>query len=103
MKIILIVTFLMNTLTDNDDTLYKCRVCGIKWSTPPWGKDGKHPKWGICACCGVEWGYEDCWLTSIRNYRQQWLNSGAEWFDPKKKPENWNLKEQLLRIPLQFL
>lgn len=84
-----------------------CRVCG--YYDPdyleyfPWGENGCVPSYDICECCGVEFGYEDWILESIRHYRAEWLAGGTKWFVPKSKPEDWNLEEQLKQIPPQFL
>jgi hypothetical protein len=82
---------------------YPCRICGLLQEDPPWGEDDKTPSFEICACCGVEFGYEDINFVSIRNYRARWLEEGAEWFDVKAKPMEWNLEEQLKNIPSEFL
>lgn len=81
---------------------YKCRVCGLLQETLPWGEDGKSPSYNICYCCGVEFGYEDCTLVSIKNYREKWIESGGKWNKKKYQPINWSLAEQLLNIPKQY-
>jgi hypothetical protein len=78
-----------------NDNNYYCRVCGLKESEPPWGEDGKTPSFNICSCCGTEFGYQDCQPSAILKQRQKWLDAGAKWFRPDKKPEHWNLEEQL--------
>jgi hypothetical protein len=79
-----------------------CRVCGL-WSLyPRWGDDDKSPDYSICECCGVESGLEDDYLEGIREYRQAWLDTGAKWFLPKLKPQNWDLEEQMKNIPERF-
>jgi hypothetical protein len=83
------------------DTLY-CRVCGFLNVLPPWGEDDDYPDYGICDCCGVEAGLDDRSLVGIRLYRKEWLDSGAKWFKPKLKPENWDLEEQMKNIPERF-
>lgn len=80
-----------------------CRVCGYKNSEPPWGEDDESPDWDICPCCGVETGYEDVILSTIRLYRERWLADGAKWLDRKEKPSDWDLAEQMKNIPPQFL
>lgn len=57
------------------DQLYKCRVCGFPQADPPWGLDGRTPSFDICACCGVEFGYEDATAEGVERYRQEWLDS----------------------------
>lgn len=80
-----------------------CRVCGFYHEDPPWGDDNHTPGYEICHCCGVEAGYEDYTLDSIRAYRNQWLNKGATWFEKKAQPDNWNLNEQMEKIPKEYI
>ena len=89
------------TLMHNNE-FYVCRVCGAEQLDPPWGEDGQIPSYDICDCCGVEFGYEDMNLESIKRYRQKWLDSGANWFRKKNKPESWFLDRQLQNIPKQY-
>jgi hypothetical protein len=86
----------------NNDESYRCRVCGLKRLSQPWGEDGQTPVFEICKCCGVEFGYEDCDVQSVKKFREEWLNDGAKWFRLKAKPENWSLEEQLKQIPKAF-
>lgn len=80
-----------------------CRICGLYTEIPPWGDDAKCPTFEYCPCCNVEFGNQDYNLTSVKNYREKWLNDGGKWFVAKEKPENWNLEEQLKGIPNDFL
>jgi hypothetical protein len=75
-----------------------CTICGLDQGEPPWGEDGRTPSFVICECCGVEFGYQDCLLEGIRKYRTEWLQAGSQWCEPKYKPLNWNLDEQLQQI-----
>ena len=76
-----------------------CPVCGYPLGNyNPWGDDGKTPTFDICPCCGVEWGNEDYTTESRTEYHNKWLADGAKWFEPQKKPVNWNLEEQLKDI-----
>jgi hypothetical protein len=75
-----------------------CTICGLDQGEPPWGENGQTPSFVICECCGVEFGYEDCLLEGIRKYRNEWLQAGSQWHEPKYKPLNWNLDEQLQQI-----
>ncbi len=84
------------------ESIHYCRVCGLYHEDPPWGYDNKTASHDICSCCGTEFGYEDCNLKSIRQMRQRWIAEGTHWFEPKRKPENWNLEEQLKNIPLKY-
>lgn len=78
---------------------YYCTVCGLPLGDfAPWGDDKESPTFDICPCCGVEWGNEDYTPESRTEYRNEWIESGAKWFEPQKKPESWNLEEQLNNI-----
>ena len=72
-----------------------CRVCGFKLRFSPWGEDNNSPTYEICPCCGAEFGCDDYTPKSIKAYREKWIKSGAKWFNPDKKPDNWNLEKQL--------
>ena len=76
-----------------------CRICGLDQGYPAWGEDGETPTYNMCPCCGVEFGYEDAFLDTIRDYRQTWLANGGKWLMPQLRPEGWNLQEQLRQIP----
>jgi len=80
-----------------------CRICGLAQARAPWGEDGKTPTFEICDCCGVEFGYEDATSKGVREYRKRWLDHGAEWWEPTRRPENWDLSEQLRQVPGDFL
>jgi hypothetical protein len=80
-----------------------CRVCGLDLGIPPWGYDGQTPQFIICDCCGVEAGYEDCSVESCRQYRKEWIAKGSRWFDPKCKPTNWSLEEQVKHVLSEYL
>lgn len=82
---------------------HNCRVCGLYITIKPWGNDGQSPTFEICPCCGVEFGNEDYSLDSIRNFRKEWLSQGTPWFDPKQRPQNWILEDQLQSIPDNYL
>lgn len=80
-----------------------CRICGLYTENfLPWGENGESPSYDICFCCGTEFGYEDNNLKAILSNREKWLNNGANWFNPDKKPDNWNLEEQLSHIPEKY-
>lgn len=79
-----------------------CRVCGYELNEPPWGNDGMSPSFEICPCCGVEFGYEDVSLQSIRTFRSKWLASGSPWFDISKRPKAWDISVQLELVPFEW-
>jgi len=73
---------------------YICHVCGFDGlDEEPYLKNGKMPSRDICDCCGCEFGYDD-----NEKYRLEWIASGGEWFNPKSKPKDWDLKIQLSKI-----
>lgn len=84
-----------------------CRVCGLYIDDKPWGDDNKTPTHDICPCCGVEFGNEDFCLASLKEYRKQWIEKGAKWWDEENptnsphttKPFNWKVEEQMTHIP----
>ncbi|GMU81267.1 MAG: hypothetical protein AMXMBFR47_11380 [Planctomycetota bacterium] len=78
--------------------LNACRVCGWQQEEPPWGADGKTPSFAICSCCGVEFGYEDATPEAIKRYRAKWFADEARWFDPNKKPADWDFARQLAEL-----
>lgn len=84
-------------------TSFNCRVCGLRQSVQPWGKDDKIPSYKICSCCGVVFGYEDATKESVINYRKAWLENGARWFVPRDKPIMFDLDVQLKGIPTKYL
>ncbi len=79
-----------------------CRVCGYRESHPIWGSDGHSPKFDSCDCCGVEHGYQDSTPNSAKVFRDRWIANGAHWMTKAKKPDVWNLNEQLSRVPRKF-
>jgi len=85
------------------DNNFHCRVCGYLPEMPPWGGDGQSPTYEICPCCGVEYGYEDSTVSSVKKYRDEWADAGYKWQDVNAKPKFWNLEDQLKRIPEIFL
>jgi hypothetical protein len=83
--------------------LKNCRVCGFDTGYFPWGVDDNTPSYGICPCCGVEFGNEDYTLDSLKEYRTEWISKGAKWFLPDQKPSYWSLENQLLQIMSAYL
>lgn len=79
-----------------------CRVCGLDHGYPKWGDDGRCPDFEICGCCGTEAGYEDYTIQSALLARKRWLEGGARWFDPRARPESWDLDTQMAQIPPVF-
>ncbi|PJL40762.1 hypothetical protein B9Y78_06460 [Stenotrophomonas maltophilia] len=80
-----------------------CRICGYISDAPHWGEDGKTPDFELCACCGVEHGYQDCNRVSCLKYREKWIAEGARWEEPKMRPDQWNWEEQLKNVSDEYL
>jgi transcription elongation factor Elf1 len=82
--------------------MFTCPVCGYaELEDIPWD-DEYTPSFTICDCCGVEFGYEDATQEGKLKYRKQWIASGGKWFNPAKKPENWNMNDQLKKIGINL-
>lgn len=80
-----------------------CRVCGLdQGDFLPWGESGLNASHAICDCCGTEFGYEDCIVEACRAARERWLQRGADWFSPKERPQDWDMKKQLEQVPERF-
>lgn len=82
---------------------YICRICGLIHTFCPWGEDNLTASFEICDCCGVEFGYEDCNIIAVKNYRQEWLDKGAQWFHKEYEPSDWSLDKQLMNIPNKWI
>jgi hypothetical protein len=55
----------------HNNSTYYCRVCGLKYTEPPWGEDGKTSTFNICICCGAEFGYHDFTIKGVKEYRKK--------------------------------
>lgn len=68
---------------------------------PPYAQHLGRPTYGVCACCGFEFGNDDnpgtARPSSFARYRLDWLDSGAPWFKGAA-PAAWSLARQLARI-----
>ena len=76
---------------------YICPVCGYPELTEPPRNENGNPPFEMCDCCGVEFGYEDCSIDSIIQYRTEWIKNGCNWF-AVEKPLDWLFEEQLKNI-----
>ena len=85
-----------------DDDHMRCRVCGLRQESPPWGRDGQSPTFDCCPCCGTEFGFQDATVERVRRTRKQWLASGAQWQEPSERPPAWKLERQLTRVPADW-
>ncbi len=87
---------------DNKNQSTYCRVCGLDQEEFLWGADGRSPSFAICDCCGVEFGYQDCFPEDVKTFREKWVKKGFCWRYPEEKPYNWSLENQLKNIPEEF-
>src|ERR1022692_571166 len=81
--------------------------------SPPWRHPGlppyEHwygePSYEVCPCCGFEFGNDDNPGTSspisFEQYRQKWSEGGFQWFDPSRRPEDWDLQHQLMAVGIK--
>ena len=78
---------------------YICPVCGYpELGERPCDVNG-NPSYEICSCCGFEFGFDDSSNGVVfEDYRKRWIDEGAKWFSPKKRPVSWNLSEQLKNV-----
>lgn len=74
---------------------------------PPYSKYFGMPSYGVCDCCGFEFGNDDepsiGHPVTFKSYVSGWITDGAEWFHPEKKPPQWSLNEQLEMAGMQVL
>lgn len=80
---------------------YICPVCGFnELAEPPYNVQ-RQPSHEVCPCCGFEFGFDDV-LKGQRfdSFRRRWIEKGAAWFWPEKKPDNWDLDTQLKNLNL---
>lgn len=77
------------------DCRTRCKVCGFDNVEPTWGEDGQSPSFDYCACCGVQFGYQDATSQGIATFRAKWLEDGAHWDEPDQRPPDWSLEAQL--------
>lgn len=79
--------------------MYTCNVCGFDKLEWPQYLEDDAPNFIICECCGFQSGYDDLDLgKTFEEYRNEWIARGTPWTNPKKRPVNWVMKEQLLNI-----
>ena len=94
-------------LRTNDMISYICRVCGFDNSVlfdedcPPWKENSG--SFEYCGCCGVQFGYQDVNVESIRKYRLKWFENILKWNIPESKPDDWNPVKQISNISEEFI
>jgi hypothetical protein len=68
---------------------------------PPYSQYFGMPSYDVCSCCGFEFGNDDepgiGEPDSFQSYLSEWIDGGAVWFDPQRRPADWSLVEQLRR------
>lgn len=77
---------------------YVCPVCNYKDLLEPPYDEKDQPSYGICPCCGFEFGCDDYpdRDSSFKKWRYNWIEKGYNWFSRKTHPpENWNPISQL--------
>lgn len=77
-----------------------CRVCGYDGLEQPQYSEKNIPNYNsICSCCGFQAGFDDLDLGfTFTEYRRRWLQLGCQWFEPSKKPDDWDVQKQLLNL-----
>ncbi|AGA28579.1 hypothetical protein Sinac_4388 [Singulisphaera acidiphila DSM 18658] len=79
-------------------------VSAARGLEPPYEEHFGAPSYEVCDCCGFEFGNDDNPGTgvpaSFEEHLREWVRSGCEWFDATKRPEGWQLEEQLERAGL---
>jgi len=80
-----------------------CPICGFVLDFEPWPDD--QPSYGICPCCGVQFGYHDFARDPIERavrhgrLRRDWIRRGMPWHSRiDRLPPNWDPIAQLERI-----
>jgi hypothetical protein len=95
---------------------YFCPCCGypeldcpayLRLGQPPWNNPGPPPydqwygeaSYDVCECCGFEFGNDDNPGTAppltFEAFRREWMANGCLWFDPTRRPEDWQVDLQL--------
>jgi hypothetical protein len=75
--------------------MQRCPLCGYPGLDRPAYDEYGCSSFDICACCGVQFGYDDS-RTPHLELRRRWLARGAPWHyarDPP--PAGWSPIEQL--------
>jgi hypothetical protein len=77
-----------------------CPACGFEQDEPPWR--GEAGSLEICACCGLQFGYDDACGGSLerrtgfyQGWRAKWRLDGYQWWSTRPPPAGWSPQEQL--------
>ncbi|MDX3853136.1 hypothetical protein [Streptomyces sp. AK02-01A] len=84
-----------------DRTEAACRICGYDDGVPLFDEYGV-PQYVICPCCYNESGIGDDSVSQVRELREHWVAGGAQWYEPKLRPADWDLPTQLATIPQRW-
>jgi rubredoxin len=82
---------------------YTCPVCGYpRLLEPAYDLGTVSPSFNICPCCGCEFGYDDATPWAKESFLKNWVKRGSPWFHPELKPSDWNVREQLQSIGIEY-
>ncbi len=94
---------------------WPCPVCGYLLTSVPWTEPAYSYKslamFGICPCCGTQFGYTDTggegWPDELRRIhrglRGKWVSAGMPWRSSvTEPPEDWNPAAQLDAAGLDY-
>jgi hypothetical protein len=81
----------------------------LRTFNPQYSRHFGAPTYEVCNSRGFEFGNDDepgtAAPVSFHQHLAEWIKDGSLWFDPKAKPSNWSLEEQLqstgIRKPAQ--
>jgi hypothetical protein len=91
-------------MSNSENKINHCRICGYESKNPVWGEDGDTPSFDLCLCCGAEFGFDDSTIESVRKYRSIWIiEKEAKWFFPEFKPEQWSFFDQIRDVPKKWI
>jgi len=91
-------------MSNQENNLKICRVCGFENETLIWGEDENTPSFDLCPCCGAEFGFDDPNIESVRKYRSFWIiEKELKWTFPEFKPKEWSFLKQLKNISKKWI
>lgn len=65
---------------------------------PPYCEYWGDPSYGVCDCCGFEFGNDDepgtAEPVSFRTFLNEWIAAGMPWFNAGAKPCDWSFEQQ---------
>jgi hypothetical protein len=75
-----------------------CPVCGFDGLDEPAYDSHRCASFGICSCCGTEFGYDDSSRTHAE-LRAEWIRNGKLWWSRATAPPmGWDPAQQLHRL-----